>query len=271
MAEPSTLHTGESNELPLNGQSIKENGRLSAGRPKMESYMGAEKPSFVDDSLVQHYRERCSRLEGELHDSDRKIRLQVDEIMQLKRELSKDRTETLLSHQKEISELKDASRMEIERLKDTHRRDTREFERQINELERQAFKMELEYQSGDRSAANRFWDMVEKVAPELVDHVSGVIAGGMPAAGQPVLTAPADLPQQQADLMQQAFAQNMNTTDSGKETTKTTPSEQTMTPHSGEGGDTPPRSGLAGDDSIDLNSLFADKTNGHHPHPMEGL
>ena len=237
----------------------------------MESYVGGETPSYVDDSLVQHYRERCSRLEGELHDSDRKIRLQVDEIMQLKRELSKDRTETLLSHQKEISELKDASRMEIERLKDTHRRDIREFERQISELERQAFKMELEYQSGDRTTGNRILDMLEKVAPELFDHVSGVIARGMTAAGQPVLAAPADLPQRQADLRQLAVAQNMITTESGEETTKTTPSEQTMTPNSGEGGDTPPRSGLAGDDSIDLNSLFADKTNGHHPHPMEGL
>lgn len=233
--------------------------------------MDAEKPSFVDDSLVQHYRERCSRLEGELHDSDRKIRLQVDEIMQLKRELSKDRTETLLSHQKEISDLKEANRMEIERLKDNHRRDTREFERQINELEREAFKMELEYQSGDRTTGNRILDMLEKVAPELFDHVSGVIARGMTAAGQPVLVAPTDLPQQQADLMQQAFTQNIETAASGKEKTKSTQSEQKMTPNSGEGGDTPPRSGLAEDDSFDLNGLFADKTNGHHPHPMEGL
>src|SRR6056297_1270435 len=183
MAELSQSHTGDSNELPLNGQSIKENGRPSAGRPSMESYLGAEKPSFIDDSLIAHYRERCSRLEGELHDSDRKIRLQVDEIMQLKRELSQDRTETLLSHQKEISELKEAHRNDIERLKEAHRREAKDFEKQIGDLEKQAFKMELEQRTGDRTTGNRILDMLEEMAPSFIEHVSGFMTG--PAAAQP--------------------------------------------------------------------------------------
>jgi hypothetical protein len=170
----------------------------------MESYMQDRRPVVVDDSIIKHYRDRCGRLEGELHDADRKLRLQVDEIMQLKRDLSKDRTETLLSHQKEISELKEAHRLEAERLKENHRRDTREFERQIIDLERQAFKMELEHRSGGRTTGHRLLDMLEEVAPTLFENLTGALGGALTSPGHPGLTAATGLsPEQAADLQRE--------------------------------------------------------------------
>jgi len=235
----------------------------------MESYLGGEKPTFVDESLVQHYRERCSRLEGELHDSDRKIRLQVDEIMQLKRELSKDRTETLLSHQKEISDLKESHRLEVERLKENHRRDTREFERQIIDLERQAFKMELEHRSGDRTTGNRILDMLEDVAPTLFENLSGVLGGALTAQGQPALSASTELSPQQTEQLRQAFEQDMNG-DAGVADEEISPNNQAKTPKSGEGEESPHRSPF-NEEAIGLNDFFASKTNGHHEPNMEGM
>jgi hypothetical protein len=266
MAELSQPHTGVLKELPVNGQNIKGNGNSTAGRPSMESYLGGEKPSFVDESLVQHYRERCSRLEGELHDSDRKIRLQVDEIMQLKRELSKDRTETLLSHQKEISDLKESHRLEIERLKENHRRDTREFERQIIDLERQAFKMELEHRSGDRTTGNRILDMLEDVAPTLFENLSGVLGGALTAQGQP---APTELSPQQTEQLRQAFEQDMNG-NAGVADKEISPNNQAKTPKSGEGEESPHRSPF-NEEAIGLNDFFASKTNGHHEPNIKGM
>ena len=91
MADNHHPHTGDTQAPPVHGQSTEDRTLPRAGRPPMESYSVPDKRPVVDVSLAQHYRERCSRLEGDLHDSDRKIRLQVDEIMQVKRDLSKDR------------------------------------------------------------------------------------------------------------------------------------------------------------------------------------
>lgn len=240
----------------------------------MESYLNSEKPAFIDESLVQHYRERCSRLEGELHDSDRKIRLQVDEIMQLKRELSKDRTETLLSHQKEISDLKEAHRIELERLKENHRRDSREFERQIIDLERQAFKMELEHRSGDRTTGNRILDMLEDVAPTLFENITGILGGALSGQVQPGLPASTELSQDQAEQLRQAYKQDMATGSSGpgQETIPSTPNNQTTkTPQYGEGEESPHRPILGEQEPVGLNDFFASKTNGHHETNLEGL
>ena len=232
--------------------------------------MKPEKPAVVDDSLARHYRERCSRLEGDLHDSDRKIRLQVDEIMQLKRDLSKDRTETLLTHQKELSDLKDAHRSEIERLKENHRRDVREFERQIADMERQAFKMELEQRSGDRTTGNRILDMIEDVAPTLFENITGMLGGALSGQGQQGLPA---LSHEQAEQLRQAYKQDMNAdlSGTGEEPLQNTPNNQTTTtPHIGEGEESPHRS-LLEEEPVGLNDFFAGKTNGHHEPNMEGL
>jgi len=234
----------------------------------MESYMRPDKPAAVDDSLARHYRERCSRLEGDLHDSDRKIRLQVDEIMQLKRDLSKDRTETLLSHQKELSDLKDAHRSEVERLKENHRRDAREFERQIAEMERQAFKMELEQRSGDRTTGNRILDMLEDVAPTLFENITAMLGGAIPAQTQPGLPASGELSREQADQLRKAFDHDMSglagSPTAGDKPHSTTSLNHTMkTQHSGEGGDSPHRSFLAAGQPGELNDFFAGNTNGH--------
>jgi len=238
----------------------------------MESYSTPDTRPVVDDSLAQHYRERCSRLEGDLHDSDRKIRLQVDEIMQLKRDLSKDRTETLLTHQKELSDVKDAHRTEVERLKENHRRDVREFERQIADMERQAFKLELEQRSGDRTTGNRILDMLEDVAPTLFENLTGLISGAMAGQGQPGL--PQQAPQltgEDADRLRQAFDQDLQDAASG---VREVPNPMTQqTPSSGEGEESPHHLSAAGDEEhepVGLNDFFATHANGHHEqHPMD--
>lgn len=273
MADNHHPHTGDSKKLPDHGHPINGTGNSTAGRPSMESYMRPEKPAVVDDSLARHYRERCSRLEGDLHDSDRKIRLQVDEIMQLKRDLSKDRTETLLTHQKELSDLKDAHRTEIERLKENHRRDVREFERQITDMERQAFKMELEQRSGDRTTGNRILDMLEDVAPTLFENITGMLGGALSGQVQPGLPVTTELSPQQTEQLRQAYKQDMATGSSGpgEETFPSTPNNQTTTtPQSGEGEESPHRSLLEEQEPVGLNDFFTGKTNGHHEPNVEG-
>jgi exonuclease VII large subunit len=234
--------------------------------------MQVQKPVVVDDSIVNYYRERCSRLEGELHDTDRKVRLQVDEIMQLKRELSKDRTETLLSHQQQLSDLKDAHRNEIERLKENHRRDCKEFEKQINELERQAFKREMEQRSGDRSTGNRLLDMFEEVAPKLFENVSEILGGaltgqvqpGLPAAIQPRLT------QEQTEQLRHAFEEDMAGSAPNGHSQHNSPITAAPAQNSGEEPETPHRP-FSGDESpAGLNDFFAEKRNGHPEREMEG-
>jgi hypothetical protein len=173
-------------------------GNPSPGRPSMESYMNREKSATNNDSSEQHYRDRCSRLEGELHDSDRKIRKQVDEIMQLKRELSADRTETLLSHQKELSEAKESHRNEIERLKEDHRREIKDYETQINRLEKDAFKLELEMKTGNRDVASKIFDLIEENMPGFVAMFTQAVASqgpSRPQPGQPHQPGPATGPQ----------------------------------------------------------------------------
>jgi len=278
MAEHSYLLSEDKNGSPAHGQSVKAHGKGSAGRPSMESYMSGDKPSFIDDSLIAHYRERCSRLEGELHDSDRKIRLQVDEIMQLKRELSQDRTETLLSHQKEISELKEAHRNDIERLKEAHRREAKDFEKQIGDLEKQAFKMELEQRTGDRTTGNRILDMLEEMAPSFIEHVSGFMTG--PAAAQPggpAATPPRQLSPEQAEQLRQAFEQDMAgvaTFDAGpgENSHPEPPTRRQADPISG--GEQPPSahrpSATDGQsEQTSLNEQFSGQKNGHQKPTMK--
>jgi hypothetical protein len=269
MADRHHSHIEDLQAPPVHGQPTEDRSAPRPGRPLMESYSTTDTRPVVDDS---HYRERCSRLEGDLHDSDRKIRLQVDEIMQLKRDLSKDRTETLLTHQNELSDVKDAHRTEVERLKENHRRDVREFERQIADMERQAFKLELEQRSGDRTTGNRILDMLEDVAPTLFENLTGLISGAMAGQGQPGL--PQQAPQltgEDADRLRQAFDQDLRDTASG---VREVPNPMTQQPpNSGEGEESPHRLSAAGDDeheTVGLNDFFATHANGHHEqYPMD--
>lgn len=285
MAESLSRHTDDtehpSPDVPANSSLPNKIGNSAAGRPSMESYMETDKPAVLDDSLAQHYRDRCSRLEGELHDADRRIRLQVDEIMQLKRELSKDRTETLLTHQKELSDLKESHRGEIERLKEAHRREVKDFERQINELERQAYKMELEQRAGDRSTGNRLLDMLEDVAPKLFENVSEILGGAFSGQGQPGLPAPehstAQLTPEQASQLRQAFEEDMtgNLADNpqpGQDSHPEQPTRQAADPIGG--GEQDPTAHRPSPDGkkekpVGLNDFFAGKTNGHPETQME--
>jgi hypothetical protein len=275
MAETQSLHNDDVQFSPMKGANDSESpgnsGGSHAGRPTMESYMQVQKPVVVDDSIVKHYRERCSRLEGELHDADRKIRLQVDEIMQLKRELSKDRTETLLSHQRELGDLKDSHRNEIERLKENHRRDCKEFEKQINDLERQAFKREMEQRTGDRSTGNRLLDMFEEVAPKLFENVSEILGGALSGQVQPGLPAAnhPHLSQEQAEQLRQAFEEDMAGSTPANNSQSNSPNKPAAAPNSGEESQTPHHSFVPNDQPVGLNDFFAEKRNGHIKQEME--
>ncbi|MEX2437772.1 MAG: hypothetical protein WD449_00800 [Candidatus Babeliales bacterium] len=216
MAESFSQHYDDIEHPSLNGSSAGDlsnrSGDSSPGRPSMESYLERKKPAMMDDSSSQHYRDRCSRLEGELHDADRKIRQQVDEIMQLKRELSKDRTETLLTHQKELSDLKESHNASIDRLKESHRRELKDFEKQLNEFEKQAFRMELEQKTGGRDGMSRVLDLLEENAPMFVGVLTQIMSGqansglAQPQPGQPDLNPPGgDLSEEDAKAITDAL------------------------------------------------------------------
>ncbi|WP_445664397.1 hypothetical protein [Fodinibius sp. AD559] len=148
------------------------------------------------------YRNRILRLEGELHDGDRKIRQQVDEIMNLKRELAEDKTATLLTHQKELSELREAHRNDIDRLKEHHRNDLKDLEKELGELEKIKFRMEMEQRAGGRDAGSRMLDMLEENAPMFFTVISGLFAQ-QPGSGQPQLTP------EQAKALKASVTQSM--------------------------------------------------------------
>lgn len=239
----------------------------------MVSYLERKKPANGDDPIDQHYQTRCNRLEGELHDADRKIRQQVDEIMQLKRELSEDRTETLLTHQKELSDQKESHRNENERLKEDHRREIKDYEKQVSELEKQAFKMEMEHRAGGRDAGSRVLDMLEENAPMFVSVVSQMIAGqtqGNPHPGQSTSLQPAPkISEEQAEEIARQFQAEMNR--NGQSKSDDQASRKEATTQEGEQGSSQPNPAVGqnepGQESQE--EFMAENRNGHPEQQME--
>lgn len=76
----------------------------------MQEY-GQHPVAPINESYFQH---RCHILENELNDAERKARNLVDELLQVKRELSEDRTGLLLQHQQEIAKLKEEHRNDLD-------------------------------------------------------------------------------------------------------------------------------------------------------------
>jgi len=166
-----TLHTGADQDIEINFRIDGPNKHAEVAADLFEQPMGSRETKDED-----YYSNRILRLEGELHDADRKIRQQVDEIMNLKRELAEDKTTTLLTHQKELGDLKESHRNEIDRLKELHRTDLKDLEKELGELEKVKFRMEMEQRAGGRDAGSRMLDMLEENAPLFFSVISGLFA-----------------------------------------------------------------------------------------------
>jgi len=160
-----------------------------------------------------YYQQRALRLEGELHDADRKIRQLVDEIMGLKRQLSEDKTATLLTHQKELGDLKESHRNEIDRLKEIQRSNLKALEKELGELEKLKFRMEMEQRAGGRDAGSRMLDMLEENAPMFFTVISQLFAGqgGQNQQLNPTPAAP-DISEEQAKAMAESLKHQLRPT-----------------------------------------------------------
>ncbi|MCW9709038.1 hypothetical protein [Fodinibius salsisoli] len=158
-----------------------------------------------------YYQQRALRLEGELHDADRKIRQLVDEIMGLKRQLSEDKTATLLTHQKELGDLKESHRNEIDRLKEIQRSNLKALEKELGELEKVKFRMEMEQRAGGRDAGSRMLDMLEENAPMFFTVISQLFAG---QARNQQLNPPAtpDISEEEAKSMAESLKRQLQPT-----------------------------------------------------------
>lgn len=274
-----TLHTGIDHEIQIGFRIDQPISELSdSGEP-------TKKPlakSNASDSANDYYRNRALRLEGELHDGDRKIRQLVDEIMNLKRELSEDKTATLLTHQKELSELKETHRNEIDRLKEAHRGELKAFEKQISELEKVKFRMEMEQRAGGRDAGSRMLDMLEENAPMFFTVISQMFAGQgqqqiATSLGQDQSTNGFDISEEQAKSLADSLKNEMSTHGHRPSQPNAHLTNQASQPKGD--GDRPPHhlpSDLdgqteltGGEDDQTLNGLFApEQRNGHGEHTI---
>jgi hypothetical protein len=218
-----------------------------------------------------YYQQRALRLEGELHDADRKIRQLVDEIMGLKRQLSEDKTATLLTHQKELADLKESHRNEIDRLKEIQRSNLKALEKELAELEKVKFRMEMEQRAGGRDAGSRMLDMLEENAPMFFTVISQLFAGQRSRqAGSGQIT------EEQAQAMAASLRGQLQPTDSEQPTNPIAHLDEANQPK-GAGDPTPRRlpaeenlTGLEGDEQNQpLNELFRpEQRNGHHEPTM---
>ncbi|MGK7371011.1 MAG: hypothetical protein ACNS64_12425 [Candidatus Halalkalibacterium sp. M3_1C_030] len=205
-----TLHTGTDYQYqfafriePLAGEQVDVNEHQRYGVDKQGS----------NHNSTDYQQHRVLRLEGELHDADRKIRQLVDEIVGLKRELSEDKTATLLTHQKELADQKESHRNEIDRLKEIHRQELKDLEKQIGELEKVKFRMEMEQRAGGRDAGSRMLDMLEENAPMFFTVISQLFAGqgGPRIAGAIPPGSVLDISEEDAKAMAETLKKEMQT------------------------------------------------------------
>ncbi|MEL7832793.1 hypothetical protein [Fodinibius sp. Rm-B-1B1-1] len=221
-----------------------------------------------------YYQQRALRLEGELHDADRKIRQLVDEIMGLKRQLSEDKTATLLTHQKELGDLKESHRNEIDRLKEIQRSNLKALEKELGELEKLKFRMEMEQRAGGRDAGSRMLDMLEENAPMFFTVISQLFAG-QSARNQQINTPTGtpDISEEQAKAMAESLKSQLQPTSGSLPQQPHSPSTDEASQPKGVGDQTPRH--LPSDDNSEtepdelgtpatLNGMFdPPHTNGH--------
>ena len=163
-----SLHTGLEEDIVIG---------FRINQPDDRSDKSTKELSNHTSTTENYHQQRALRLEGELHDADRKIRQLVDEIMGLKRQLSEDKTATLLTHQKELADQKESHRNEVDRLKELHRGELKNLEKEINGLQQLKFRMEMEQRAGGRDAGSRMLDMLEENAPMFFTVISQLFTG----------------------------------------------------------------------------------------------
>lgn len=196
MAETSELITEPTTEQPIGGAT-----KASRGRPSAEFYQQEfERKNGVSTINDSYYQHRCHMLENELNDAERKARNLVDELLQVKRELSEDRTELLLKHQQEISNLKEEHRNQLDAQKEAFLNEAKDLQKQIDNLEKDIFKKDLEQKNGERSAGNRLLDMAEEAAPQLLDTISGFLGAIQNQSPSHVAAPFAPAPSKQIEL-----------------------------------------------------------------------
>ena len=260
-----SLHTGIDEDIVI-GFRIDE--------PDEQPDTLAKEPAAANRTAPEnYYQQRALRLEGELHDADRKIRQLVDEIMGLKRQLSEDKTATLLTHQKELGDLKESHRNEIDRLKEIQRSNLKALEKELGELEKVKFRMEMEQRAGGRDAGSRMLDMLEENAPMFFTVISQLFAGqgGQNQQFSPSPAAP-DISEEQAKAMAESLKHQLRPTSGSLPQQPHSPSTDKASQPKGAGEETPrhlPSEENSGDSnefetSPTLNGMFEPPhTNGH--------
>ncbi|MDZ7660458.1 hypothetical protein [Fodinibius sp.] len=171
MAETSEHINDSTIEQPKGGAT-----KATRGRPPAEFYSNSMhgQPSF--SVAGNYYHERCLQLEGQLNDANRKNQQITDELFQARKDLSQDKTELLLAHQNEIARLKEESRDKVDGLKETYQTKISVLEKEIEQLDREQFKKDLEYQTSQQSPGNQLTEHFLKKAPDLIDTFGGVIS-----------------------------------------------------------------------------------------------
>jgi hypothetical protein len=149
--------------------------KASPGRPPAEFYSNMNIPAKFSMG-GNYYHERSLQLEGQLTDANRKIQQITDELFQARKDLSQDKTELLLAHQNEIARLKEEFRDKLDGLKEANTSKVHELEKEIEKLDREQFKKDLEYQNAQQSPGNQFVEQFVKKTPEVIDTLGGLIS-----------------------------------------------------------------------------------------------
>jgi len=264
-----SLHTGIDEDIVIGF-------RIDGANEQPETQ--TNEPATNTTAPENYYQQRALRLEGELHDADRKIRQLVDEIMGLKRQLSEDKTATLLTHQRELADQKESHRNEVDRMKELHRSELKDLEKEINELQQLKFRMEMEQRAGGRDAGSRMLDMLEENAPMFFTVISQLFAGQGKQLNTPTVTP--DISEEQAKAMAESLKNQLQPTPGSLPQQPHSPSTDEASQPKGAGEETPRH--LPSDDNAEaepneletqptLNGIFRPPHNNGHNEPTISL
>lgn len=226
-----SLHTGIDEDIVIG---------FRIDGPEEQPNNQANRPNTNSTAPENYYQQRALRLEGELHDADRKIRQLVDEIMGLKRQLSEDKTATLLTHQKELADQKESHRNEVDRMKELHRGELKDLEKEINELQQLKFRMEIEQRAGERDAPNRLISLLEDNAPMFITVFSQLFAGrGARNQQMNMPTGTPDISEEEAQAMAESLKSQLQPTPGSLPQQPHSPSTDEASQPKGAGEETP--------------------------------
>lgn len=145
-----------------------------ASNPFLSNYNGQKSENQgMSSALKEEYEAQILRLSNNLQEADRKNRQLTDDLLEAKRELSKDTTEKMLAHKDEIRTLEKA-----------HDKEVRDLEKEISDLKLEIKMKEMQYLHSDRSGWDRFFDMIENNGADFFANILSQIQQANP--GQPV-------------------------------------------------------------------------------------